>query len=98
MQRVRMTALCKRITSSLLAWVAIGIGAIAVAVLLSFPADPVVWQLATWTLVAALVALLVLVPASGYALAKDRAARTWPRIVSFAVGLGCLVAVAIAAI
>lgn len=77
---------------------AIVIAAAATAVLFRFPESVAVWQAATWTLVAALVALLALVLASAYVLARKPAARTWPRVVACLLGLGCLVAVALAAL
>lgn len=73
--------------------VAIGVGLLAVAVLVAFPGNAAAWQVAAWTLVAALAALLVLVVVAGCILAIDRAARTWPMIAAFLAGLGCLVAV-----
>lgn len=77
--------------------VAIGIAAIALGVLFTFPADPLVWNLASWTLFAALAGMLVLVLASGYVLATKPAARTWPRIAAFLAGLACLGVVALGA-
>lgn len=77
---------------------AIVIAAAATAVLFRFPESVAVWHAATWTLVAALVALLALVLASAYVLACNPAARTWPRVVACLLGLGCLVAVALAAL
>jgi hypothetical protein len=74
--------------------VALGVAAIALAVLFAFPADPRVWQAASWALVAALLALLALVVVSGVVLAMRPAARKWPRIALFLVGLACLLAVA----
>ena len=68
---------------------AIGVAAVAAGVLLGFPADPV-WQVASWALSLALLALVGLVPAAGWALARHPEARTWPRILSFALGLACL--------
>ena len=73
---------------------ALGIGAAALAVLFSFPADPLAWHAATWTLVAALAGLLVLVPVAGHTLATRREMRTWPRMATFLVGFACLAAVA----
>jgi len=74
---------------------AIGIAAAAVAALVAFPGNLSVWQVAAWTLIAALVALLVLVLASAYVLATNPSARTWPRVASFSLGLVCLLVVAI---
>ena len=85
-----LRASSKPMSTTPLLLVAAAISAIAMGVLFTFPADPLVWQLATWTLVAALIALLVLVLLAGYVLATDRAARTWQRIASFLVGLACL--------
>lgn len=68
------------------------VSAAAVGVLLTFPADPLVWNIASWTLVAALALLLVLVLVSGYVLATIKTARTTRRVVSFLVGLACLAA------
>ena len=74
---------------------AAGISALSVGVLFTFPADPAIWQSATWILVAALACLLLLVPWAGYVLVANRTTRTWPRIASFLVGLACLLAVAV---
>jgi hypothetical protein len=90
-----MAAMRKFISTSSLILVAIGISAAAVGVLFTFPQNPIVWQVATWTLVAALVGLVALVLVAGYVLATARAARTWQRITPFLVGLICLVAVAV---
>lgn len=81
-------------SSNALILVALGVAALALAVLFAFPADPRVWQAASWTLVAALLALLALVVVSGVVLAVRPAARTWPRIALFLAGLACLLAVA----
>ncbi|NZA27811.1 hypothetical protein H0E84_15645 [Luteimonas sp. SJ-92] len=81
-------------TSSLIL-AAVGISAAAGAVLCTFPANPLIWQAAAWTLVAALTGLLALVLVSGYVLAVDRAARTWQRTATFLLGLACLVPVAL---
>lgn len=85
----------KIVSTSSLTWIAIGVAAVAMAVLFAFSAEPLVWQVAAWALVAALAALLPLVLASGYLLATDRAARTWQRTVAFLVGLGLLATLAI---
>jgi hypothetical protein len=90
-----MTALRKLVSPASLTLVAIGISAAAAGVLFTFPANPILWQAATWTLVAALVGLLVLVLVSGYVLVTDQAARTWQRIASFLIGLACLMSVAV---
>lgn len=91
-----MAAMHKLTSPSALILVAIGISVIAV--LIAFPTDLHAWRVASWTLVAALAALLVLVVASACILATNRAARTWQRIASFLIGLGCLVTVAVGAI
>ena len=90
-----MATLRKFTSTSSLILVAIGISAVAIAVLFTFPTDWLTWQVASWTLVAALVGLLVLVLVSGYVLATNRATRTWQRVTSFLIGLACLVAVAV---
>lgn len=77
---------------------AIGVAIAATAALSTFPGNLLVWQAVSWTLVVALLALLVLVPASAWSLATDRSARTWQRIASFSLGLFCLVVVAIGSI
>lgn len=93
-----MAAMHKLTSPSALILVAIGISVAAIAVLIAFPTDLHAWRVASWTLVAALAALLVLVVASACILATNRAARTWQRIASFLIGLGCLVTVAVGAI
>ena len=85
----------KFMSTSSLILIAIGISAVAVGVLFTFPENPLVWHAATWTLVVALAGLLGLVLALGYVLVTDRAARTWQSIVSFLLGFACLVAVAV---
>ena len=85
----------KFMSLSSLILVAIGVSLAAAAVLITIPANPLIWQVATWTLVAGLVGLLVLVLVSGYVLARDRAARTQRRIATFLFGLACLVVVAL---
>ena len=90
-----MAAMLKFTSQSSLILIAIGVSLAAAAVLFTIPANPLIWQLATWTLVAGLVGLLVLVVASGYVLARGRAARTRWRIATFFFGLVCLVAVAL---
>jgi hypothetical protein len=77
---------------------AVGLSAVATAVLIAFPGNLLVWQVTSWTLALALLALLALVFASAYSLATNRAARTWPRIISFALGLSCLAVIAIGAL
>ncbi|HZV38737.1 MAG TPA: hypothetical protein VFF96_08325 [Pseudoxanthomonas sp.] len=93
-----MAILRKFVSASSLILVAVGVSAVAVSVLSAFPANPLVWQAASWTLVAALVGLLVLVPVSGYALAASRSARTWRRAAPFLLGFACLAAVAIGSV
>ena len=84
------------VPTSLLAG-AIGVAVVAAGVLLGFPAEPRVWQVASWTLALALLALVGLVPASGWALARYPEGRTWPRILSFALGLALLVFIGLGA-
>lgn len=86
----------KLLTPTVLIPAAIVVAGGATAVLLGFPESVAVWNAATWTLVAALAGLLVMVLASAYALASSREARTWTRIAAFLLGLGCLAAVALA--
>ena len=90
-----MAAMSKFMSLSSLILVAIGVSLAAAAVLFTIPANPLIWQVATWTLVAGLAGLLVLVLVSGYVLARDRAARTRWRIATFLFGLACLVTVAL---
>jgi len=90
-----MATMPKFMSLSSLILVAIGVSLAAAAVLFSIPANPIIWQAATWTLVAGLFGLLVLVLVSGYVLATDRAARTWRRIATSLFGLVCLVSVAL---
>lgn len=77
---------------------ALGIAGVATAVLVAFPGDLRVWQVASWTLVFALLGLLALVLFSAFLLATRRAARTWRRIVPFSLGLACLAVVAFGAL
>ena len=90
-----MSAMHKFMSLNALILVAIGVSLAAAAVLFTIPANPLLWQVATWTLVAGLIGLLVLVLVSGYVLATDRAARTRWRIATFLFGLVCLVVVAL---
>ena len=90
-----MSAMHKLMSLNALILVAIGVSLAAAAVLFTIPANPLLWQVATWTLVAGLIGLLVLVLVSGFVLARDRAARTWRRIATFLFGLVCLVVVAV---
>jgi CBS-domain-containing membrane protein len=91
-----MSAMPRFISPNSLILVAIGVSLAAAAVLFTIPASPLIWQVATWTLVAGLAGLLMLVLVSGYVLARDRASRTWGRIATFLFGLACLVVVALA--
>ena len=90
-----MTAMRKFMSTASLTLAAIGISIGAIAALMMFPANLRVWQISSWTLVAALACVLVLVLASGWLLATDRAARTRLRIASFLAGFACLAVVAI---
>jgi len=90
-----MSAMHKLMSLNALILVAIGVSLAAAAVLFTIPANPLLWQVATWTLVAGLIGLLVLVLVSGYVLATGRAARTRWRIATFLFGLVCLVVVAL---
>ncbi|HEY0502587.1 MAG TPA: hypothetical protein VGD42_03740 [Lysobacter sp.] len=74
---------------------AIGVMVIASAVLMAFPGNLLVWQVGSWTLAAALLALVALVAVCGHALATRREARTWQRMTSFAAGLVVLAALVI---
>ena len=74
---------------------AIGVSAVATAALVALPGNLVAWQIGSWTLVFALLALLVLVLVSGYSLATNRASRGWRRIVCFLLGLSCLAVIVI---
>jgi hypothetical protein len=74
---------------------AAGIALAASAGLSAFPDNVQVWQTEAWLLVLALAALLVLVPASLWSLAVNRAARTWPRYASVALGVAILAVVGI---
>ncbi|MBO9716482.1 MAG: hypothetical protein J7507_06645 [Pseudoxanthomonas sp.] len=74
---------------------AAGIALLASAGLSAFPDNVRVWQVEAWLLVAALATLLVLVPASLWSLAVNRAARTWPRYASVSLGTAILVVVGI---
>ena len=76
----------------------VGLCAAATGVLVAFPGDLRVWQAASWTMSLALLCLLVLVGAAAWALATDRATRTWSRVLCVTLGAGCLAFIAIAAI
>ena len=90
-----MAASRKFVSTGSLTLAAVGIAAVAVSALFAFPANPLVWQAASWTLVAALVGLSALVPVSGYVLATRRTARTGRHGVSFLLGFMCLAAVVV---
>jgi len=85
----------KLVNTSTLILVALGVSAIALAVLFTFPEEPAIWEAASWTFVAGLSALLVLVAVAGYVLTTNRAARTWQRFATFLIGLACLAAAAV---
>lgn len=74
---------------------AIGVTVTATAGLIAFPGNPLIWQVGSWTLAGALLALTGLVLVSGYSLATRRVARTWQRTTSFAAGLAILVVLVI---
>src|SRR5262245_11498721 len=74
---------------------AAGIVLAASAGLFAFPDNVRIWQAEAWLLAIALAALLVLVPASIWSLAVNRAARTWPRYASVALGAAILAVVGI---
>lgn len=74
---------------------AIGVTVTAMAGLIAFPGNLLIWQIGSWTLAVALLALLGLVLISGYSLATNRIARTWQRMTSFAAGFVILTVVAI---
>lgn len=80
------------VPTSPLILIALGICAVSLAVLFSFPSDPSVWQAATWTLVGGLGMLLPFVVLAGGVLAVNPGARTWSRIGTFILGLACLLA------
>ena len=90
-----MTAIRKFVGLNSLILGAIGVSAIATAALIVLPGNLVAWQIGSWTLAFALLALLVLVLASAYSLATNRASRSWRRIVCFLLGLSCLAVIAI---
>ena len=90
-----MVAIRKFISLSSLTLAAIGASIAAAAVLFTYPANPLIWNAATWTLVAGLIGLGVVVLVSGYVLARNRSARTWQRTATFLFGLVCLAAVTI---
>lgn len=80
------------VPTSPLILLALGICAVSLAVLFSFPADPAVWQAATWTLVGGLTLLLPFVVLAGFVLAANPGARTRSRIATFVLGLAVLLA------
>lgn len=90
-----MTAMRTFMSLSFLTLAAIGASLAAAAVLFTYPANPLIWNAATWTLLAGLAGLLVAILVSGYVLARNRTARTWQRIVTFVFGLACLAAVTV---
>jgi len=90
-----MAAMRKSMSLSFLTLAAIGASLAAAAVLFTYPEDPLIWNAATWTLVAGLAGLLAVVLVSGYVLARNRTARTWQRIATFLFGVACLAAVAV---
>ncbi|TKS53650.1 hypothetical protein E4582_01915 [Luteimonas yindakuii] len=90
-----MAAFRKLMSTTVLTWLAIGISVAAAGILFTFPADPMVWHAATWTLVAALCGLLVLVVVLGYVMATNQSSRTWRRVTPFLIGVACLVPVAV---
>lgn len=92
--RSAKTAMRKLVSTSSLILVTMGVATVAAGVLLTFPENPIVWNAATWILVAALAGLLVFVLLSGYGLATDRVKRTWQGTTAFLIGLTCLVAIA----
>ncbi|MDI9239918.1 hypothetical protein QLQ15_13480 [Lysobacter sp. LF1] len=95
MREISMTTNRIFLASSPLTLGAIGVLLIATACLIAFPGSMAVWQAASWSLVAALLALCFLVPLSAYSLATLRVTRTWQRIASCATGFIILVVVAI---
>ena len=90
-----MTAIRKFVGLNSLMLGAIGVSAIATAALIAFPGNLVAWQIGSWTLVFALLALLLLVLTSTWSLATNPASRSWQRIVCFLLGLSCLAVIAI---
>lgn len=78
-----MTANRTFVVKSSLIFGALALAAVATVALLAFPGNLLVWQIGSWTLAFALLALLGLVLASAYSLVTNRAARTWQRIVYF---------------
>jgi hypothetical protein len=90
-----MAALSKILSANFITWLAIGISLAAAGFLFTFPANPIIWQAATWILVTALTGLLMLVLVLGYTMATIQAARTWQRMATFLAGLACLLPVAV---
>lgn len=90
-----MAAMRRFISPGVLALAAIGASVAAAAVLFTYPKNPLIWNAAAWTLVAGLAGLVVAVLASGWVLARDRGARTWPRVVAFLFGLAYLAAIGV---
>jgi len=89
-----MTANRTFVVKSSLIFGALALAAVATVALLAFPGNLLAWQIGSWTLAFALLALLGLVLASAYSLVTNRAARTWQRIVSFSLGFACLAVIA----
>ncbi|GAB3358158.1 hypothetical protein [Lysobacter tyrosinilyticus] len=74
---------------------AIGLALAATGLLIAFPGNLFIWNVGSWTLAFALLALLGLVLSSGHSLVTNPRVRTWQRIASFALGLVCLAVIAI---
>lgn len=66
------------------------VSAISVGVLIAYPGNLQVWKVGAWSLVVCLVLLIVLLPVTAYSLATNAAARTWPRVTAFGLGLAYL--------
>ena len=63
--------------------VPLAISVAAIGVLVTFPSREWIWDTATWTLLAAAAVLTIALPLTAYALAKNPAARTWPKWTAF---------------
>src|SRR5690606_17991406 len=87
-----MPANLRPVPTSPLILLALGICAVSLAVLFSFPTDPTVWRAATWTLLGGLAILLPFVVLAGCVLAANPRGRTWSRIGTFVLGLVTLLA------
>ncbi|HEU4663347.1 MAG TPA: hypothetical protein VFS55_04890 [Dokdonella sp.] len=70
----------------------------AFALLVAFPHSLVAWNVGAWTMVAASGLLALVLPLAAWALARNAAARTWPRAIAFAAGVLYLATLAIGAI